>query len=376
MINRYDDVIIGAGIVGLAHAYHLGRLGRRVLVLERHPRAMSASVRNFGMLWPIGQPEGSMLNMASRSLFHWRKVIADSGVWSDDSGSLHLAYHDDEAAVLREFASEISDGCRKCSLVEPSKIGNYSDYVITDGIKLAMHSSTEICVDPREVLRVVPEWLSRVYDVTFRYDCAATALCPPMVVAGGREWLAGHVWVCCGDEFQALLVDEFVDSGLSQCKLQMMRTIPMEENCRLGPMLAGGLTLRHYKSFERCPTLPALKARFLRSFLEYEKFGIHVMASQYGAGEIIIGDSHEYGSSVTPFNKAKIDDLILSYLKTFMRLPEIQIGERWFGTYAKHPTDNFFVRHVLGNTTIVTGLGGAGMTLSFGLAEKCVQETI
>ena len=107
--KSYDDAVVGAGILGLAHAYQLARRGRRVVVFERNPRAIGASVRNFGMLWPIGQPFGPLRRLAMRSLQIWLEVLASAGLWHERTGSLHLAYRDDEAQVLREFAEE----CRR-----------------------------------------------------------------------------------------------------------------------------------------------------------------------------------------------------------------------------------------------------------------------
>ena len=141
-------------------------------------------------------------------------------------------------------------------------------------------------------------------------------------------------------------------------------------------MLAAGLTLRHYKSFECCPTLPALSARLARESPWYDRYGIHVMVAQNAGGELILGDSHEYGAMVDPFDKTEIDDLILGYLETFLNAPGLRIAARWHGVYAKHPGKHAVVLEPAAGVTVVTGTGGAGMTLSFGLAEQVVCKAL
>src|SRR5215475_10047706 len=98
MENRADIAIVGAGILGLAHAYTAAKRGLKVVVFERSPRASEASVRNFGMIWPIGQPHGEMHQLALRSRAIWLEVLQDAALPYSAEGSLHLTYRDDEAA--------------------------------------------------------------------------------------------------------------------------------------------------------------------------------------------------------------------------------------------------------------------------------------
>jgi len=156
----------------------------------------------------------------------------------------------------------------------------------------------------------------------------------------------------------------------------MMRSPAYPPNWRIGPMLAAGLTLGHYAAFRECQSLPALRERFSRELPAYVRHGIHVMVSQNGSGELTIGDSHESAESIEPFDKPEIDALILDYLNGFLVAPALRVASRWHGVYAKAAAGAYVVERPAPGVTVVTGVGGAGMTLSFGLAEQVVREML
>src|SRR5262249_36259632 len=141
---------------------------------------------------------------------------------------------------------------------------------------------------------------------------------------------------------------------------------------RLGTLLAGGLTLRHYANFRICSSLAQLRERIAAESPDLDRFGIHVLVAQNGNGEVIIGDSHEYGDEITPFDKEAINDLIRFELQRFLNLPDSNIAERWHGVYPKIPDVAQLVTQPCPEVTVVLSTGGVGMTMSFGLAEEFV----
>jgi FAD dependent oxidoreductase TIGR03364 len=285
-----------------------------------------------------------------------------------------LAYHDDEAEVLREFAAGASSRDRPCELWTPRQVAARFPAVVQSSLRGGLWSPTELAVDPRQVIAELPTWLNRTLNVDFAFTTAVLGYDSPRVVTATGDWSARRLLICTGADFRELAPAAFADSGLVPCKLQMMRSQAFGDRFRVGTHLAAGLTLRHYASFAKCPTLPALVRRLNAELPEYVRYGIHVLVSQNEHGELTLGDSHEYGNAIEPFDNPRIDELILAYLKTFLTIPDLIISARWHGIYVKHPEAAYIAARPTPDTLAVTGLGGAGMTLSFGLAEKVVAE--
>ena len=367
--RRADVAVVGGGIVGLAFAWEAARRGRSVVLFDRTARPRGASVRNFGMIWPIGQLPGPDYNRAMRSRERWLELREKAGLWVAECGSVHAVYRDDEDAVLREFATAAPALGTACEYLPAAEAVRRFPALNPIGLKGALHSPTELAVNPPDAIARLPHFLAETFGVQLRLGVAVTDIEMPRVrTAGGETWHADRAFVCSGTDFETLFPDVFTESGIRRCKLQMMRTGPQPGVWRLGPHLAGGLTLCHYKAFEVCDTLAAVKARVSATMPEYMKYGVHVMASQNDRGEVVIGDSHEYDADIGPFDKSEIDDLILSYLRGMLRLPDWRIAARWHGVYAKHPTKSFVTAEPQPGCVVAVAPGGAGMTMSFGLA--------
>jgi FAD dependent oxidoreductase TIGR03364 len=367
-------IVIGAGIVGLATARALAKRGYRVTVIERSSQAVGASIRNFGMVWPIGQPEGKLYERALHAKSIWKETLAGAGCWFHEGGSLHMAYQNDEWEVLQQFA-EISD-YRPVKALNAADTLEKSPAVNGTGLLGSLYSADEMIVDPREAIAAIPGYLNAAFGVEFIWDTAISKISCPQVFSGPKSWSADEIYVCSGQDFETLYPEEFTAAPLTKCKLQMLRFEAQPDNWKIGPALCGGLSLIHYHGFKVAASLPALKARYESEYAEYLKWGIHVMASQNGLGEITVGDSHEYALTFDPFDREFINTMILDYLATFARFKSPRVFQTWHGIYPKmtNGATEIVIRPEDG-VTIINGLGGNGMTLSFGLCDEVVGGT-
>lgn len=367
-------IVVGAGIVGLAMARSLSENGYKVTVLERNRKAVGASIRNFGMIWPIGQPDGPLYNRAIRSKAIWKGICKEAKLWYNEVGSLHVAHSALEMQVLVELADFYANS-RSVNLLTPKEALQKSEAVNSDGLIGALWSADEMIVEARVAIEKIPKYLQEKYGVVFHFDTTAIRIENSTIFTQGNEWVADQIFICNGADFETLYPKVFAENYFTKCKLQMMRIVAQQNNWRIGPSICGGLSLLHYKAFEVADSLDLLRIEAKDLYADYIKWGIHVMVSQNESGELTIGDSHEYASVFDPFNKQIINELIIEYLKKIAVFKDWKLKQNWHGIYPKKTdgkTD--FVYKPVPGVTIVNGLGGAGMTLSFGLAEEVVQS--
>ncbi len=367
-------IVVGAGIVGLATARALCLKGFSVTVIERSEKAVGASIRNFGMLWPIGQPLGNLFNRAIRSKEIWKSIADSAGIWYNECGSLHLAYFEDELQVLTELNQAFLEEGRNTELLNSNTITSKYKTVNPNGLLGGLFSPMETIINPKEALPTVAEYLVDFFEVNFIWGKAVTQVETGKVYMGNSVLEADLIIICSGADFETLFPEVFKNQHITKCKLQMMR-FSSSENYNIGTSLCGGLSLIHYNSFKIAPSLTALKNRYETEMSEYIKWGIHVMISQNNHMELTIGDSHEYGLTFDPFDKSFINQMVLDYLKQFTQINTLTPIESWHGIYPKMTNNQteIFLQPQAG-VYILNGMGGTGMTLSFGLAEELINQ--
>lgn len=367
-------IVVGAGIVGLATARALAEKRYAVKVIEKSQFALGASVRNFGMLWPVGQPDGNLYNRSVRTKEIWVDYLDAAKIPYNACGSLHLAYSTEEMNVVEDITQFFQSKKRPVSVINKETVLSQYNGINENGLLGALRSEDEIIIDPREGIKHLPAYLTQKYGVSFIWGTAVTAVTSHAAFAGKTKYEADLVCVCSGQDFETLYPDQFKAQPIIKTKLQMMRFKHQDPNFKIGASVCGGLSLLHYKSFTASPALTKLRLKIEEEIPEYLKYGIHVMVSQNNNGELTVGDSHEYALDFEPFDKIEINDMILAYLKKFMHIDQWKMTQSWNGIYPimTNGAAELFLNPEPG-VYILNGIGGHGMTMSFGFAEEMIE---
>jgi FAD dependent oxidoreductase TIGR03364 len=369
----YDLAVVGAGIVGLAHALAARRRGLRVVVIDREAEAIGASVRNFGFVTVTGQQAGACWARAMRSRDVWAEVAPQAGIPIEHRGTLIPAQRPEAMAVLEAFAG--TDMGAECSLLSPSELARAHGAVLADrDWQGALWSPHEARVESRHAIPRLAAWLERAMGVEFRRRTLVRAVEPGRVVTTGGVVEAARIAVCPGDDLRTLFPEVIDRLGISRCRLHMMKVMPADPAFRLPGSIMSDLSLVRYLGWSELPEAGALRARLAAEQGEWLAEGIHLIAVQGADGGLIVGDSHHYEWSPSPFARDRVDDLILQELHAVLNLPGARVVERWSGTYATLP-DRLMIREAPAEgVRLVIVTSGTGASTAFAIGEETIDE--
>ena len=368
MSEAFDIAIVGAGIVGLAHALAAARLGKRVVVIERDAQANGASIRNFGFVTVTGQQAGETWRRAMRSRDVWLEVAGPAGIAIEQTGLWLLMRAPDSLAVARAFLKTPMGA--DCVLLSPRAARDACPAMPASDLLGALYSPHERRVESRTALPRLAGWLARAHGVDFQWRTTALGLTPSGVATARGEVAAAAVILCPGDDLTTFFPERIAAAGVRLCRLSMLRLA--DPGFRLPACLMSDLGLIRYAGYGDLPEAAPLRARLRIEAAAAMAHGVHLIVAQSADGALVVGDSHHYGDTPSPFADAKSEALILDEFRAATGLPPPAVLERWTGVYASAPDRNVLIEAPADTVRLVIVTSGTGASTAFAIAEEVI----
>ena len=367
-----DVCVVGAGIVGLAHAFEVRRRGLEVVVLERSARAVGASVRNFGLGFIAAMADGEGLECALVARERWIELGRRAAIEVLECGSVIVARHEDELEVMAGAGRDERRGARVITREEVAELAP----IPIDGLVGALHARRDIRVDPRRAVAGLASLLEQDPGARVIWNEHAHTAEPGRVDADGVAVRAPLVIVCPGPDYPALPAElRPRRAALTRCRLQMLRVAGPGAR-RYTPALLTGLSLLRYPAFTAQRGFERVRARITEERPELVAAGIHLIVAQLPGGDLILGDTHEYEDTVSPFRDERLDRLVLTEAARLLGVEHLEVRERWQGVYPSAPGDPFMVAEPLPGVWVVEVVSGVGMTAALGLAPRALEQML
>lgn len=374
MTQPKDLLIVGAGILGLSHAYAAAKRGLKVAVFERTATPLGASVRNFGQALVTGQPPGTMLELAKASREIWGDWAQLAGLQIKRNGSYLFARSEAEEALLEAFcAARALEHGYNVELLRGAALrdlygGQFSHH------RAALHGRDDQQLYSREAIPALIDYLRRDLGVEFHFSTLVRDVEPGRLRSTVGDFTAKQIIVCSGHDYQTLLAEPIAALNPQVCRLQMLRARPSIE-LHLQHAVLTGLSCVHYGAFADLPEAAAVQAQIIREHPHLHANGIHLLISPTPYGELIIGDSHHYGRDASPFNAEQIDDWMLQLAEQTLGCT-LQVVERWQGVYgARGPGPFSFLRPAPGLSVALMHTG-VGMSVGPAMAERNIAQLL
>lgn len=371
MFYSYDLAVVGAGIVGLGVALAAVRQNKRVAVIERNPVAIGASIRNFGFVTVTGQKAGDHWARAMRSRDVWNGLVEAAGIDVVHRGLLMPAHRAEAMDVLYAFLKTPMG--KDCRLIGKAEAKSILPALRLDGVEAVLHSPHELRVESKDAVAKIAAYLASVHGVDFMWGTSANAVTPDGIETSRGKLKAAAIVVCPGDDFQSLYPERLANYDLDICTLQMLRIAPQVPTL-FGAAVMSDLSFARYEGFAELAQAQALAARLDLEEAEKRAAGIHLIAVQSADGSLVVGDSHVYANTPSPFASERFDDLIVDEFDRVFDMPGRRIIERWTGSYAHASKRTVLIDAPEPHVRLVIVTGGTGASTAFALGEEVIED--
>ncbi len=370
LMETYDLAIVGAGILGLAHALAATRFGKRVIVIDRDAQANGASIRNFGFITVTGQERGESWRRAKRTRDVWAEVAPKAGIDVEHAGLVVGMRRAEAVAVAESFLkTEMGEGC---ALLSPNEALRRSPMLNADALQAGLWSPHELRVESRTAIAKLAAWLEAEFGVTFLRSTQVLDVAPPRIRTSRGVIHADAVVVCPGDDFLTLYPERIAAYGVTKCKLHMLRVMPNRPQ-KLGAAIMSDLGLARYAGYAALPEAQALKTVLAHEQADALENGVHLIAVQSADGSLVVGDSHHYSATPDPWQPEHVDKIILNEMDKAMSFGSYDVIERWTGVYASAARTMFRDRPSEA-VRVVMVTGGTGASTGFAIGEETIDE--
>jgi FAD dependent oxidoreductase TIGR03364 len=370
----FDVAVVGAGIVGLAHALAAARRGKRVIVIDRDAHANGASIRNFGFITVTGQQAGACWQRAMRSRDIWADVAPKAGIAIEHEGLCVVARRPEAKHVLEAFLE--TEMGRACRMLTAHQAATHVPSLRDGAAEAVLWSPHDLRVESRAAIPKLAHWLEEACGVTFLRGALVKDVSPPEIETTRGPVHAEAVIVCPGTDFLTLFPERIAAYGVTTCKLHMLRVDPASAAPALNSAVMSDLGLVRYLGYADLPEAAALKQRLQAEQASALEHGVHLIAVRSQDGSLVVGDSHHYGDAADPFAPAFVDDIIMDEFDAVLDLKARRILERWVGYYASAPDRLMFCDAPRDDVRIVVVTSGTGASTSFGIAEEVIGEML
>ncbi len=365
-----DLVVVGSGILGLAHAAAATDRGLSVLVVDRDERPVGASVRNFGHLCLTAQ-SGRALQYAESSRPVWLSLGAQAGFAVEQSATVVVARSALEMAVLEDFRDARSS--EEVELLTADATHRHVPALDADAVGGAL-LPRDLRVDPRQVPGALVDWLSG-RGVQFRFGLQVSSVSSGEVTTPEGVVRARYVVVCVGHDVDRLFPTLARDEGLTRCRLEMLQVRPSRPVI-IRPAVLTGLSMLRYPGIAASPQIGDLRRQIDERTPELLAVDMNLMLTQRPDGDLVIGDTHAYAVTHDPFIDDRVSSLVLGQARRLLGGLDLTVTRRWQGVYASSTAGDFLDHEIAPDVRVVSVTPGIGMTTSHGLAAAVVRSMV